>query len=132
MERQKQSWWLNRMKLKLVLPLLGIALLSGCANQQHGLYAWGDYDNGLYEYYHEPESQDEFVLAMIAHLDGLEQSGAKAAPGLNAEVGTFMLKAGKKKSAVSYYEKEAAAWPESKPLMLVLIKNLKDDEAQGE
>ena len=118
------------MKLKLLLPAFGLILLTGCASQNTGLYDWGGYDDGLYEFYSNPEYKDEFTTNLVKHIEALDARGTKPAPGLYAEAGTLMLKEGDKEQAVSYYEKEANAWPESQPLMSALISNLKEDDSE--
>ncbi len=107
----------------LVFGAFTLTLISCQTNNT--LYDWGGYDESLYEYYHDPVEAQEFPLALEAHLVQLEQNEQKPAPGLYAEVGTFKLKEGDISSAISYYEKEAEAWPESAALMNAIIKNLK-------
>ena len=50
--------------------------------------------------------------------------GRKPAPGLLAEAGTYYLLEGDAEAAVDFYRQEAAAWPESRPMMATLITNL--------
>jgi len=103
------------------LLLLLVLLLGGCVTQK---YEWNHYDQRLYDYYKNPSTEPEFVSAMEAPLSALEASGKKPAPGMYAEIGTFYLKRGDGKTAVQYYEKERAAWPESKGLMTAMIDNI--------
>ncbi|GAL14527.1 hypothetical protein JCM19233_5539 [Vibrio astriarenae] len=67
----------------------------------------------------------EFPVALEQHLQQIESNDQRPAPGLYAEVGTFKLKTGDINSAISFYEKEANAWPESAPLMNAIVQNLK-------
>ncbi|GHB04628.1 DUF4810 domain-containing protein [Shewanella indica] len=111
---------MNRIKLGLcVLVMLGLA---GCKSTT--LYNWGVYDEGLYEYYHDPVAAKEFPIALEGHLKQIEDNKQRPAPGLYAEVGTFKLKSGDITGAISFYEKEANTWPESAALMKTLVQNL--------
>ncbi|MDO6498929.1 DUF4810 domain-containing protein [Photobacterium sanguinicancri] len=119
------------MKFLRKLFMMGALLaLFGCQTTQT-LYDWGEYDSGLYEYYHDPVAAEAFPTILEAHLIQVEESGQKPAPGLYAEVGTFNLKAGNLAKAISYYKKESDTWPESKPLMDAMVQNL-ERQSQGD
>jgi hypothetical protein len=105
--------------------------LFGCQTTST-LYDWGGYDESLYEYYHDPIEAKEFPAALEAHLEQIELSEQKPAPGLFAEVGTFKLKTGDIASAINYYEKEAKAWPESAALMDAIVQNLRRQSKDSE
>jgi hypothetical protein len=96
--------------------------VGGCAAPSK--YEWNQYDQRLYDYYKNPATEADFVKSMEAHVLALEAAGRKPAPGIYAELGTFYLKRGNSKLAVQYYEKERAAWPESKGLMTAMINNI--------
>ncbi|MCG7489088.1 DUF4810 domain-containing protein [Vibrio sp. Of14-4] len=111
---------MRNIKLGLCLALL--LGLTGCKST--ALYDWGEYDENLYEYYHDPIAAKEFPAVLEKHLEQLESKNLRPAPGLYAEVGTFKLKSGDTKEAIAFYKKEASTWPESAPLMDALVKNL--------
>lgn len=96
---------------------------SGCVAPQH---YWGNYSPELYEFYKSPspeqraELQDE--LARI--FARAEVKGVLPAPGLYAEYGTLLMESEDYPGAIEYYEKERAAWPESRTLMDALISSL--------
>lgn len=106
--------------------LLGM-LATGCATN-NTLYNWGNYENNLFNYYDKPELQEAIVASQIEFLRELENSGKRPAPGLFAEAGTFLLLEGDREGAIEFYQKEHDAWPESQPMMSVLITNLKDEK----
>lgn len=109
--------------MRALLSILVLAgLLSGCATQ--GLYDWGDYEADLFDYYHQPGDKERVIENLVQHLDRMAAQGRKPAPGLLAEAGTFYLLAGDAATAVDFYRQEAAAWPESRPMMATLITNL--------
>jgi hypothetical protein len=102
---------------KRILLLVSLAVvLAGCAKNQ-GLYQWGEYQETLFE-----KEQ-----ALKNYLEFVETGGTLThpiAPGLFAEAGTFMLEQGDVDSAVKYYRMEYDAWPESQPMLGMLIENL--------
>jgi hypothetical protein len=107
--------------------LLVAALSGGCATTQ---YDWNDYDQRLLDFYKSAGKDREFLRVMSAHLIELEAKGVRPPPGLYAEVGTFHLRLGDRTRAISFYEKEQAAWPESRTLMSALIRSI-DEESKG-
>ena len=76
-----------------------ILALAGCVTTK---YNWGPYEEGLYEYYKAPESSEEFILEMEAHVAKIKEKGGKPAPGLLAEIGTLYLERNDIKSAIKY------------------------------
>jgi hypothetical protein len=112
------------MKLKLLGCVCAAALLAGCATNNH-LYQWGNYEDTLFAHFHEPEVKEEMLTAYMAFLEKAPTKNTKkVAPGLFAEAGTFMLEKGDTKAAIRFYELELSVWPESEPLMSMLIRNL--------
>lgn len=114
--------------LRLGLLAGVVALATGCA---HDLYNWGGYDRMLYNQYKDPTQAEAMRVGLTEHLAELEKANLKVAPGLYAELGTLYLERGDAETAISYYEREKEAWPESAPLMSVMIKNLKRSGAKG-
>lgn len=100
-------------------------LATGCTTHT-GLYNWGDYEDNLLSYYHKPALKDQVVADHLEFLAKQEALGARPAPGLLAEAGTLLLLRGDTKGAVSFYQKEHDAWPESRLMMGALIKNLSE------
>ena len=104
------------------IAVVAFALLLGaCAHQPKGLYQWGEYDKGLYGMYEKPETAEAFRTKLETHLNTLEQKKAKVPPGLYAELGTLYLQKGDRTTALRWYDKERATWPESKYLMDTMI-----------
>jgi len=112
---------------KLGLAFL-IMAMTGCVTTE---YSWGPYEQGLYDYYKKPESGNEFLAELEVHVASIREGGAKPAPGLLAEIGTLYLERNDTQSAIKYYEYERDTWPESRPLMDSLIKNLSDNASKG-
>lgn len=115
--------------IKLAVVTLAALTLAGCANNR--LYQWGGYEDGLYAAYQDATKAEALRLKLEAHSQAMEQAGQKVAPGLYAEVGTLHLQAGRRQSAIGWYQRESQAWPESRPLMTALIQNLERLQAQA-
>lgn len=111
------------MKLLQIAILVLSMTLVGCASSR-GAYDWGDYDELLYKSYKDPTKIEDLRVGLETHLVALEGSNGFVAPGLYAELGTLYLESGDSEKAILFYEKERAAWPESKYLMDALIANL--------
>lgn len=105
-----------------LIAVLVILIISGCAQQT--LYDWGSYEQTLFIHYHDPALKEEALKEYIAFV---EQGGTpehRIAPGLFAEAGTFLLEEGDLVNAIKFYQMEYEAWPESRPMLSVLIENL--------
>ena len=116
--------------IERVLSVCALALaVAACASQQ-AQYEWGPYEDTLFVHYHEPALKAE---SLSRYLEFLAQDNTYArpiAPGLFAEAGTFMLEQGDAVRALEFYRLEYAAWPESRPMLEVLIRNL-EERADG-
>jgi len=111
---------MKNVRIPLGIILLAL-LLTAC--QKQGIFYWGDYSK---TYYNEMKNPCEATGA--AHLKTLEtiieQSKVKnlaVPPGVHAEYGFIMLKAGKADVAIANFEQEKALYPESRVLMDRLI-----------
>ena len=113
---------MKNQRMKILFVAMCALFLTGCANQR--MYQWGGYDAMLYQSYKNPEKAVEFRQGLELHINKLEQTKQKTAPGLYAELGTLYLQEGDSVKAVAMYTKERDAWPESKGLMDSLINNV--------
>lgn len=110
------------MNRKLLLAALVGLLLTGCATNSQ-LYDWGDYEQTLFVVYHEPEYKEQALndyLTFVREHQGMDN----LAPGLYAEAGTFLLEQGDVEGAIAFYRMEYERWPESRPMLGMLIENL--------
>lgn len=101
--------------------ILLVLLLTAC--QKQGIYYWGDYSETYYD-----EMKNPCEATSAAHLKSLEtiieRSKVKnlaVPPGVHAEYGYIMLKAGKVEVAIASFEQEKSLYPESRVLMDRLI-----------
>lgn len=115
------------MSKKLLWVALAAVLTTGCASNSQ-LYDWGQYEQTLFISYHEPEYKEKAIqkyITFIREHQGINAQGTNIlAPGLCAEAGTFMLEKGDFKNAIVFYKMEYELWPESRPMLGILIKNL--------
>jgi len=102
------------------LVVASAALLSACVAPPK--YNWGSYDGTLYGYYKDPTRLDAHVAELESIIRSSDRTGAKAAPGLHAEYGYFLMQNGKTDAAVAQFGKEKTDWPESAQLMSSMIK----------
>lgn len=107
---------------RLILMVSCIVTLTACAPPK--LYNWGNYEQGLYNSYKDPNQTEALRISLEEQVVAVEASGQKMAPGLYAELGTLYLQAGSTDKAKMYYEKEKSTWPESATLMSALINNM--------
>lgn len=88
------------------------------------MYNWGDYEQGLYKTYKDPNEAAALKTSLQDHVIQAETTGQKVPPGIYAELGTLYLETGDPDKAKVYYSKERDAWPESATLMTALISNI--------
>lgn len=98
-----------------------LALAAGCASSRPH-YGWGRYPEVLFAHYQAPQDREAFVAGLWATLQACEQEGLRVPPGLYAEYGYALLEEGRNEEAVGWFEREAAAWPESRILMQKLVR----------
>lgn len=86
--------------------------------------------------YKDPTQAEKFRITLEAIVLESESRSQKVPPGIYAELGTLYLQQGDTVKSLALYEKERAAWPESKGLMDSLIGVLKkrqqSSQAEGE
>ncbi|CAB5510751.1 DUF4810 domain-containing protein [Achromobacter anxifer] len=111
------------MKRLITLPLVAAALLlsAGCAQNQ-GKYTWGKYDDALHSFYKQPGQSAEYMAELEKTIQTAEAGKRPLAPGIYAEYGYMLMLAQRNGEAVTYFQKEKAAWPESARFMDGMIK----------
>ena len=112
------------MNKRLILVALAVLLATGCATGNNQLYDWGEYEQTLFVVYHEPAYKEQALDNYLTFVRGHNNSQGTLAPGLYAEAGTFLLEQGDVNGAVSFYKMEYERWPESRPMLGILIENL--------
>lgn len=109
----------------LFLAVVVLLVLSSCSTTQP-LYSWYGYENATYQYNKEPT--EELQVKMLEQYKKLtdKQKGTRGVvpPGLYAEYGYLLVKAGKKEEGLSFLKKEVALYPESDKYISRIIKQL--------
>ncbi|MDR9468598.1 DUF4810 domain-containing protein [Marinospirillum sp.] len=110
------------MNKKLIFIVFLAVIGTGCASNNR-LYDWGQYEQTLFVFYHDPAQKEQALKDYLAFVQ--EHAGdPRLAPGLYAEAGTFLLEQGDVEGAVGFYRMEYDRWPESQPMLGALITNL--------
>ena len=113
--------------MKYFLLGLSTLLFVGCgAKKQSNIYCWdGTYAKSVYEYI----NQDGDINEQIANLENLIQKSYKrnrpVAPGIYAHLGLLYSNLGNHGKFISYLDKEAQLYPESKTYIEFLKKSNK-------
>jgi hypothetical protein len=104
--------------LALLLALAG----AGCAPPGN-LYAWNGYDNVLYRQARAPQDNEAYLEHLKQIIETTERAKDKVPPGIYAEYGYALFTNGQYDDAITYYQKERDAWPESRVFMEKMIRN---------
>ena len=118
----------------VLIVLVGFALQAvACVAPTR--YYWGNYENRLLAAYKNPQEEAAFTTHLRFIIDEAKKKGKRVPPGIYAEYGYSLYRAGDSESAAIYFQQEADAWPESSALMLRLIDRMKqlseEDAASG-
>ncbi len=114
------------MKKSLLMFSCCIGLLLTACNTTTNLYSWHNYEKSAYQY-QKKNTDETFEKAMKEYLKVIEnQNGTRKAvpPGLNAEYGYMLYKAGKKSEGINYFKQEILLYPESEVYISRIIKQL--------
>lgn len=109
---------------KYCFCILATVFLSGCVSQNQSLYYWdGLYAKSVYEYI----NQDGDINEQIANLEKLIQKSYEknrpVAPGVYAHLGLLYSNLGDNAKFISYLDKEAEIYPESRKYIEFLKSN---------
>ena len=76
---------------RLILIVTCVAGITACAPPK--MYNWGNYEQGLYNSYKDPNQTEALRLSLEEQVVTVEASGQKMPPGIYAELGTLYLQA---------------------------------------
>ena len=125
------------MKASSALALAAAAMIfCGCGGgSQNQIYYWdGSYTDSTYQYLKQEGDVGEQIEALEKSIQKAYEKGLKVPPGLYSHLGLLYLSAGNGARARESFEKEAQAFPESKPF-LTFVTNpaaLKKAEAKSD
>ena len=110
---------------KIIIAALGVIVLSSCSTQQP-LYSWYDSEHATYVY--TKRNTDETLEKAMAQYQKViaKQTGLRKTvpPGVNAEYGYLLCKAGKKEEGIALLRAEIQAYPESETFISRIINQL--------
>ena len=111
---------------KIIFAVFGVIALVSCQTQQ-SLYSWYDSENATYV--HTKRATDETLeKAMVQYQKVIaKQNGLRKTvpPGVNAEYGYLLCKAGRKQEGLTLLRAEIQAYPESEKFISRIIKKKK-------
>ena len=111
---------------KLFLSAIVVMALASCKTQQP-LYSWYDSEDATYKY--TKRATDATLANAMAQYEKVvkRQNGTRKTvpPGVNAEYGFLLCKAGKKTEGLALLREETKLYPESEKFISRIIKQLK-------
>jgi hypothetical protein len=123
---ERPAWARALLGAGLLGGLLVSALLTGCQSGPQPLYDWGPYQAQVYEGFkgtgNGPEAQ---LQELERHLEATTSRQRQVPPGYLAHMGYLYLQTGRNDMAAACWQREKAAFPESKVFMDFLLNNLK-------
>lgn len=111
---------------KLLLAATIVLALTSCGAVQPDLYSWYDSEDATYQYT-KRNTEEKLNAAMEQYKKVITlQKGARKVvpPGVNAEYGYLLVKAGKKEEGLALLKEEIALYPESEKFISRIIKQL--------
>ena len=110
---------------KLILSALCVMAMTSCETQK-SLYSWYDSEDATYMY--TKRATEETLATAMAQYEKVisKQEGLRKVvpPGVNAEYGYLLCKAGKKEEGLTLLRAEIKAYPESEKFISRIINQL--------
>ena len=110
---------------KLILSAICVMAMVSCQTQQP-LYSWYDSEDATYTY--TKRATEETLAKAMAQYEKVikKQNGLRKVvpPGVNAEYGYLLCKAGKKQEGLALLRAEIKAYPESEKFISRIINQL--------
>lgn len=110
---------------KFFIAAICVIAFTSCATQK-SLYTWYDSEDATYKY--TKRGTDELLTKAMAQYEKVisKQKGIRKVvpPGVNAEYGYLLYKAGKKEEGLALLKAEIKAYPESETFISRIIKQL--------
>lgn len=112
--------------IKAITLTLCCLALGACASKPPYMY-WGNYSNTLYDYKKEPSPETRARHAsQLEHIIARSESYKIAPPpGVCAELGRLYVEMGQQANGIAMLNKEVELYPESQPLMTMVLKQVK-------
>ena len=106
--------------------ILAICALSVSACLPAKQFYWGSYEDSLYsrQQHAGAGGEAEAATMLLATINEAQTNNGKVGPGIHADYGYLLFKQGRADEAVTELQKEAALYPESKPLMETMVSRV--------
>jgi hypothetical protein len=101
-----------------------IGALSACTPTQHGLYDWGDYEDGMSAQLLDNDPNQALAIYERT-LTEIQQRNGRVPPGLFADYGFLLYLRGNYEGAEANFGREKQLFPEAAPLMDKLIARVR-------
>lgn len=112
--------------MKKILIVICCALFFASCQTQQSLYSWYDSEEATYVY--TKRGTEETLAKAMAQYEKVikKQKGLRGVvpPGVNAEYGYLLCKAGKKEEGLALLRAEIQSYPESERFISRIIKQL--------
>ena len=111
---------------KVFVAAVAVLTLASCGTVQPDLYSWYNSEDATYQYT-KRASEEKLAEAMAQYKKVIStQKGARGVvpPGVNAEYGYLLVKAGQKEEGLTLLKQEIALYPESEKFISRIIKQL--------
>ena len=103
-----------------------VMLLASCSTTETTLYSWYDSEDATYKY--TKRNTEKTLNNAMAQYEKVikKQRGTRKVvpPGVNAEYGFLLYKAGKKEEGLALLRQETTVYPESETFISRIIKQL--------
>ncbi|MBP3246420.1 MAG: DUF4810 domain-containing protein [Prevotella sp.] len=112
--------------MKKLLLAVGCVIAFASCGTEKSLYSWYDSQDATYTYT-KKGTEETLTKAMDQYKKVIEkQKGLRKSvpPGVNAEYGFLLYKAGKKEEGLALLKAEIKAYPESESFITRIIKQL--------
>lgn len=112
--------------MRITSLVLCCLLLAACETKPPYMY-WGNYSQSLYDYKKEPSPETRAKHAeQLEHIiERSEKLTIAPPPGVCAELGKLYIDMGQQAKGVAMLNKEVELYPESQPLMTMVMKQVK-------
>jgi hypothetical protein len=110
---------------KLLVLAICVMALASCQTQK-SLYSWYDSEDASYQYVKKgtEKTLEEAMLQYDKVIKKQKGTRQVVPPGVNAEYGYLLYKAGKKDEGLALLRAEIKAYPESEKFISRIIKQL--------
>lgn len=108
------------------VAVAGMALMTSCSTANKPLYSWENYESVSYNYSKDQTEENMLKLQKCYDKMSEKQKGLRKVvpPGLCTERAYLLVRQGKKDAAIVMLGKEMELYPESKPFVEKIIKQL--------